>query len=54
MKCGYCTKEAIAWMEWKTIGRPKCVPVCEMHKTEHDKPDNFGEHPTFTPILGVK
>ncbi len=47
LRCGYCPEQAIAWMEWKTIGRPKGAPVCAAHWAERDVPDNWGDHPVF-------
>jgi hypothetical protein len=50
MKCGYCAEQAIAWIEWITIGRPKGAPVCQVHLTERDQPDNRGDRPTVEMI----
>jgi hypothetical protein len=50
MECGYCHEQATEWMEWRTTGRPKGAPVCPAHRIEHDTPDNWGHHPTFTPL----
>ena len=43
MRCGYCTDRAVAWIEWKTIGRPKGAPVCATHLAARNVPDNFGD-----------
>src|SRR5690242_1500862 len=47
LQCGYCKEKSIAWIEWKTIGRPKGAPVCQVHLDKANKPDNFGEYPSI-------
>jgi hypothetical protein len=42
MRCGYCGEQAIAWIEWYTIGRDKGAPVCQAHFDKMNVPDNFG------------
>lgn len=36
MRCGYCKEDAVAWIEWPTIGRPKGAMVCEEHLYDMD------------------
>jgi hypothetical protein len=45
LQCGYCKNPSIAWIDWRTIGRPKGAPVCQKHLNEMNTPDNFGEYP---------
>lgn len=47
LQCGYCKEQSIAWIDWKTIGRPKGAPVCQKHLDERNTPDNFGEYPSI-------
>jgi hypothetical protein len=53
LRCGYCTRPAVAWMTWKTIGRPKGALVCKAHKAERDRPDNYGDHPSFRELVAA-
>jgi hypothetical protein len=46
LQCGYCKEQSIAWVDWKTIGRPKGAPVCQTHLDKMNVPDNFGEYPS--------
>jgi hypothetical protein len=50
MKCGYCQEQAIKWIKWTTIGRPKGAPVCQTHLDKMNVPDNFGEMPKVTDL----
>ena len=43
MDCGYCFGRAVAWIEWRTTGRPKGAPVCNAHLCERDRCDNFNQ-----------
>ena len=54
-RCGFCQNRPVAWMTWKTTGHggSKSAPVCAQCMTAHDKPDNFGDRPSFRSIVPV-
>ena len=53
MKCSTypCKEKATTWVEWRTLrGGTKGAPVCPIHLTERNKPDNFGVMPMIRPL----
>ena len=51
MKCGFCDATAVAWLKWRTIGRPKGSTVCKYHLYKMDVQDNFGDRPVVKWLL---